>query len=300
MPLDARLENYLATLDRILRPVPASERADIVMEIKSHVLSALERDPQASTESVLAALGEPETVANRYLLERGLKPAKPPISPVVKWLVLGGLGFFALLVILLVALVAAFSPVVKVSEGEGKVQILGGFIDIDEKAGTFKIGDAEFSAGEERHFSGKVTVVPKGKVAVLLSNGRLVFRTAEGRELRWDCHGREKDPDIAIAVRDGAQTLDMSALRGASCEIFVPEGAALNAEAKNGRIAFIQPRFDGAAILGNGRVSITPAAGTRYAYDLTVNIGRSDHPASDADPEFRLRAEVGNGRINVE
>jgi hypothetical protein len=300
MPLDARLENYLSTLDRILRPVPASERADIVMEIKSHVLSALERDPQASTESILKALGEPETVANRYLLERGLRPAKPPISPVVKWIVLGGLGCLALFVVGIVALAFAFSPILKVSEKEGKVVLLGGLIDIDESKGSVKIGDAEFSAGEDKHFSGEAAVGPKGKVAVLLSNGRLTFKTAEGASLRWDCHGSEKDADPEALLRDGVQTLDMMSLRCARCEISVPKGSPAQAELNNGRISLDHPLFDVNAKLDNGRISIEAAEDVRYAYDFKINNGRADQATSAADPEYRIRAEVGNGKISLE
>jgi hypothetical protein len=300
MPLDARLENYLSTLDRILRPVPASERADIVMEIKSHVLSALERDPQASTESILRALGEPETVANRYLLERGLKPAKPPISPVVKWIVLGGLGCLALSVAALVALAFFFSPLLKVSEDEGKVVLLGGLIDIDEGKGKVKIGDAEFSGGENKHFEGEASVASGGKVAILLSNGRLAFTTAAGPKLRWDCHSHEDDAAPELTVQNGVQVLDMKNLRGARCEIAVPKASPLNAEADNGRISFEQPLYDVTAKLDNGRISVAAAKGTRYAYDFKIGNGRADEATSDPAPEYRIRAEVGNGKISVE
>jgi uncharacterized membrane protein len=78
MSTDPRLEGYLAKLETVLGPFSASDRAEIIMEIKSHVLAALDRDPNASMDSILAALGEPETVANRYLMERGMKPTKPP------------------------------------------------------------------------------------------------------------------------------------------------------------------------------------------------------------------------------
>jgi len=300
MAQDARLENYLSTLDRILRPVPASERADIVMEIKSHVLSALERDPQASTESILAALGEPETVANRYLMERGLKPAKPPISPVVKWIVLGGLGCLGLLVAGIVALIFAFSPILKVNEEKGKVVLLGGLIDIDEAKGKVKIGDAEFTGGEGMPFSGEAEIAAKGKVIVRLSNGRLEFKTSDDNKLRWNCHGQKDDVAPLISATAEGHTLDMSALRGARCDLSVPKDSALTAEARNGRINLDAPLFDVNAKLDNGRFSINPEADARYAYEFKVKNGRADEAVSAADPQYRIRAEVGNGKISLE
>ena len=102
---DPRLENYLTALDSALKPLSISDRADIVTEIKSHVMSALEREPERALDAILAALGEPETVANRYLIERGQKPSKPSISPAVKWIVIGFLGTFALILLFVGSLV---------------------------------------------------------------------------------------------------------------------------------------------------------------------------------------------------
>jgi hypothetical protein len=150
MPLDDRLEHYLARLDRALTAISISDRADIVTEIKSHALSAMEREPKPSLDSVLAALGEPEIVANHYLLERGLKPGKPPVSPIVKWIVIGFLGTLATFVILIALLLKAAGPVIKVSDKEDRVTLLGGFIDIDGKKGTVKIGDSFIDGGNAK------------------------------------------------------------------------------------------------------------------------------------------------------
>jgi len=89
MSIPPKLEGYLSLLDKTLGPISISERAEIVTEIKSHVLEAQQRDPSLSLEAILSSLGEPEQVANKYLLERGLKPSKPSTRPFVKWLVAG-------------------------------------------------------------------------------------------------------------------------------------------------------------------------------------------------------------------
>lgn len=160
MSTDPRLENYLATLDRALSPLPVSDRAEIVTEIKSHVLSAMERDSATSLDSILAALGEASTVANRYLLERGLKTGKPPISPVVKWVVIGFLGTVALLVAGIVALLLQLSPVVQIDGKEEKVSLLGGFILIDGE--NVKIGGREMEGSQS--FSGSsAAALTKGR-----------------------------------------------------------------------------------------------------------------------------------------
>jgi uncharacterized membrane protein len=129
MATDPKIDHYLLKLERTLAPFPASDRAEILVEIKSHVLSALEHDSNASVESVLTALGEPETVANRYLMERNLKPIRPPVSPIAKWIVVGFLGTFAMTVLLILGLAFKFTPFFKI-DGE-HLTILGGLIEID-------------------------------------------------------------------------------------------------------------------------------------------------------------------------
>lgn len=142
---DARLEQYLTSLERALKPFPVSDRADIITEIKSHVQSTLERNPQASLDSLLSALGAPETVANRYLLERGLTTTKPPISPVVKWLVIGFLGTLAMLLIFAGFLVTYFTPILNVDRKKDVVSVMDGIVEINGKSKTIKINGKEFT-----------------------------------------------------------------------------------------------------------------------------------------------------------
>jgi len=74
MPIDPAIEAFLGRLDKALGPVAPSERADIISEIKSHILDAQAKNPKRSIASIIDSFGEPETVANRYLSEKGLKP----------------------------------------------------------------------------------------------------------------------------------------------------------------------------------------------------------------------------------
>lgn len=140
MSTDPRLENYLARLEAVLSPFAPSDRAEIVLEIKSHVMAALDRDPKTQLDSVLAALGEPEAVANRYLIERGLQHSKPPVSPIVKWVVIGFLGTLALIVLSIALVVARFSPLLRINEKEDFVSLLNGTVEISGKDGNIRIG----------------------------------------------------------------------------------------------------------------------------------------------------------------
>lgn len=72
--MDKALEQYLNTVDRKLRPLPASERADIVREIKSAM-----QDMAADglpTEGILGRLGRPDALARAYLSDLLDKPER--------------------------------------------------------------------------------------------------------------------------------------------------------------------------------------------------------------------------------
>jgi len=141
---DQKLENYLTRLEKSLGPISVSEKAEIITEIKSHVLDAQSRDESKSVESILSSLGEPEQVASKYLIERGLEPKKPPKHPVVKWIIIGFLGTVFLILLAFFTLLWTVTPVIKVSDTG--VKVLGGLINVEDGDKTDKdINDKDVS-----------------------------------------------------------------------------------------------------------------------------------------------------------
>ena len=63
--MNAALEKYLNTIDRHLKPLPASERVDIVKEIKGSIQEM--ENEKLSTEQILYRLGDPKELAKAYL-----------------------------------------------------------------------------------------------------------------------------------------------------------------------------------------------------------------------------------------
>lgn len=84
--MDRALENYLEQIDRHLRPMPASERVDIVREIKSELLE-LEAAGLASGE-ITKRLGLPKELAAAYLSDAITK------NPRFSWRRLGSVAAF--------------------------------------------------------------------------------------------------------------------------------------------------------------------------------------------------------------
>ena len=72
--MEKTLEQYLNAVDRKLRPLPLSERVDIVREIKSSI-QEMQADGLAA-DAILERLGRPEALARAYLSDLMAKPQR--------------------------------------------------------------------------------------------------------------------------------------------------------------------------------------------------------------------------------
>lgn len=64
--MDTILSSYLDKTDRYLKPMPDSERSDIIQEIKSEI-SELQMTENLSSEQIITRLGDPKELASAYL-----------------------------------------------------------------------------------------------------------------------------------------------------------------------------------------------------------------------------------------
>ena len=110
MKTERTLNDYLRRLEKTLGPISVADKAEIILEIKSHIEEA--QTSGTPLKDVLSSLGEPETVANRYLLERGLRVQRAPRHPILKWLTIGFLGSVGMVILAVLVLVWKFSPIV--------------------------------------------------------------------------------------------------------------------------------------------------------------------------------------------
>jgi hypothetical protein len=295
---NTQLENYLVRLERSLGPIPISDKAEIITEIKSHVLDAQESG-DTSLSDILSSLGEPEQVANRYLLERGLEPLKAPKHPIVKWLVIGFLGTFAMSIFTLFILIWQFSPIVKVDEENGRVQILGGLIDINEKGGKVEIGnlkgDFKLSLSE---VSGHKDLDKNNltKVLITASNSEIVVNTSDSREFRYDC---DISGESEIKTLNDTLVVDFSKGSNADCKFKIPKEIDLSIESLNGEISLVELENNITLSLLNGDVVFKEKSDTDYNFDLKLTNGNSrQFKNSDNKNAFQINMNIQNGSIN--
>lgn len=306
MKFDPGLERYLTSLEDALKPFPVSDRAEIITEIKSHILLAMEKDPKITMSAVLAALGEPEIVANRYLMERGLKPTKPPISPIVKWLIVGFLGTVAMVLVFFGFLISRFLPLVHVSDLQDKVSFMGGLIEIDDENGRVTVNGNSWGNGQSwsrsnRKFEGS-TVIEKGqKISLKFSNGKLSVNNSSDNKLTWNCrvHGSQSTSQPVIDSKN--VTLDLSKNAGAKCDLSVPKDVSLDINGANGKIDIDEPHFNLIVQLGSGLVSLIPDKDSAYRYNLSATNGTIDSfDSSDKADAYSVTIQLANGKITRE
>lgn len=312
MATDPKLEAYLTVLDKVLAPIPVSDRADILTEIKSHIMDAQERNPEKSMHDILSSLGEPETVANRYLLERGLKTARPPRAPIVKWLTIGFLGTVGLVCLTTLILIYKFSPLVSISEEDDRVVLLGGLIDIDGGKGTLKVNgmvvdDEEIGALE---FAGEQAPKTQSiEFHVPFSNGKLTLRASQDEKVHWRCkmvgakekhvvNGQVQQPHT-VAEAEGKMTLDLKGAIGAKCEISVPAKMRSVVNGANGKILLVKPQAPVDISVSNGKVSILEDVTKKYRFDLSVSNGKvGKFKSSDTADAIAIKVALANGKIS--
>lgn len=295
---ESKLETYLERLEKALARIPTSDRAEIVLEIKSHVHESRSKHPDDSISGILAGLGEPESVANRYLMERGLKPGKPSKSPIVKWLTIGFLGTLGILVSTALILVWNFTPIVSIKGDEGKVSILGGMISINgspsghqddwqtgSQATAFK-ENGSFSTNNNHH-----------RVKILFSNTKADIFWKNQDSIHWDCKLLgQRHPNIASSK--GSDVV-LSLANASKCSVTIPHRLSLYLTGSNGKISLNKPTSDYEIDLTNGVVVIAPDPEVEYRYDLKTTHGVIDRfdNANNMPAAKSAKVSIVNGTI---
>lgn len=299
MPYEPKLEQYLAQLDKALKQISVGDRSDIITEIKSHILESIERNPDQNLNQVLAALGEPETVANRYLLERGFKPGKPAKVPMIKWLTIGFLGTIGMTFLFITFMVWKFSPLIQVDEETDRVILLGGIIDIDGHAGSVNVDGMQVGShqyeGEEA-----IDVAKVQTVAINFKNGKFNFTTSKDNKITWNCKlgGSHENPTIS---HDGsAYKMSFDNASSVKCTISIPAKVALMVEGMNGKLQIERPRFPVDVRLMNGAISFDGDKDQNYKFATSVVNGKvTNLNSSEAPDALPMKFALTNGKISA-
>lgn len=295
-----QLRAYLDKLDKSLGQISASDRADIIVEIKSHITEAKARHPEQSVSDIIESLGAPETVGNKYILERGLKPQKPPRSgpTIFKWIVIGFLGTCGMIFLGIVLLIWKFTPIISVDEKNQKISILGGLIKVDEGAGNFTITGSpalQTITSGNIVITGARTLAEGSQVTVPYKNGKMEVKTATNNVMAWNCALVGQSP--TVDERPGELILDFTNSTDTKCELTIPIGSRLSMSGKNGKVELNEPEYNVDLKVANGKVLIRPKSGTKYNYDLRAKNGKVENFESQLPENYKISVDVVNGKI---
>lgn len=304
MSTNPQLERYLQDLDKALSQISLSDRAEIITELKSHLLEAERKNPEHNFRQLLDSLGSPEQVASRYLMERGLKPAeplKPRIwSPIIKWLTIGSLGVCTIVAVMVIILAIKFSPILKIDAANDQLMLLGGLISIDGNEGVLKVGDTVMRGDKKaQKFEGKkpLTNPEKYTLVIPFTNSKLELLNSLDNDLQWTCktagsgEGPFKEDKYKL-------TLDLSHMFSSKCEVKLPKGIKVEISGANAKMEIEKPRYHLNAQIANGKISLKPDPHQNYVYDIHVTNGSTDHFDSKETPtSYRVAIRLSNGKI---
>lgn len=141
--MDKTFETYLDTIDKHLKPLPTSERIDIVREIKSSILEMKQNN--LSTEQILDKLGNPKEMAKDYLenlisKNNGFNYRKY-LAVISFYSLIGFSGLFVIPTLAIIAPVFIFCGAI--TPIFGVIKLLGYLLHFDVSFVMFQLGSVE-------------------------------------------------------------------------------------------------------------------------------------------------------------
>lgn len=304
MNTQLRIEYYLLQLDRGLAALPVSQRAEIVTEIKSHIQDVLTKDPQRDVEAILNDLGSASSVAEKYLASKGMTAQPATRRPWLKWLAVGTVVAFALIFTAGLSVIWYFSPILRVDQQNGRVVLLGGLIDVNEKIGRVRVGGLEVNDAlkESSQTKGQDDLTDQNitKIEIPFNTAKLDVSSSSDLTMKWDCKSSGHS-QLKTEVTAGVLTLNLDSLNLAKCSISLPAGIATDFHGVNGHMEVDAPRDALNISLTNGKVNIRPDASRVYDFEVQVKNGLQDiFPRSSAKDAVKVKVNVVNGLVKIE
>jgi hypothetical protein len=299
MSTNSKLESYLTTLNDHLSGISVSDRSEIIMEIKSHVMDTLDKNPQKNLEEVLRDFGSAEVIAKKYLEERGIKtlaPKKSTFGTVVKWAMIASAMVMIILSLCLFTLIRGITPLVDITND--KVSILGGFVHITDD--EVRVGNTVIGDNPKYSVSGSIDLGTTTKEVKLKGlNGKFKISPSLDKVLSWKCKVDKKSDTLSANKLGTSVELDVTEFHKMNCNVLLPSKLVASATLSNGKIELSDPKGDFDLDLKNGAIEISPSSGVDYNFDLQVQRGVSDDfESSSKEDAIKIKARLENGKIS--
>jgi hypothetical protein len=282
---DSRIESYLARLDRWLRDLPVGQRAEIVTAVKAEILTALDKSRSKDVDSVLNHLGMPKAVAERYLGAKGLRSRRSS-GKWFKWLAVGTVALFALILILGIKLFWRMTPLGQWGAFQLSQMRIGN-MQADQVIGQ----EDTFLEGREDIVANSVRLL-----RVPFNTARLTILQTTDQVIHWNC--RSRGGEFKPTVEAGVLNFNLDSLNLARCQISIPQGLITEFNGINGEMEIKNPSENMKITLINGKVNIQLDPEQTYDVDVKVKNGLKDFfPRSSKKTAVKLKVNVVNGLV---
>jgi hypothetical protein len=226
-------------------------------------------------------------------------------SQIVKWLIIGFLGTLSILCVTVVLLVWRFTPLIGIDEKTGRVQLLGGLIDLNGDGNLMINGKkVDLESDKSKSVSGTQTIdsTRVHGVQIPFGDGKVTLKTSADKSVRWDCRFDGHHGSGQLLEKPGAMLMfDFGHAAEIKCDIQIPKTIKTYLDGNNGHVEIDKPENDVELNLTNGKVSIDPKKGVAYHYDLKVDRGIVEEFESSNDPHaVQIKMKISNGAISKE
>jgi hypothetical protein len=285
------INKYLEKAQYYLVDLNIAESSKILSEMTSEINT----NPELMSQDVLSFVNAKRS---EHGLERFvIKPKKSFGSFIMK-----SFGVFLLLIGLGVGFIYwKFTPLYEVDEENGRIALLGGFIELDAEAGKLKIADqyefteANYKNSFQAEFSGNVK-----NFIIKFNSGKFDFSQTSESRLKLDCKLSEPPKDNMIKNNVSSIKIDFSELEGSSCRVDVPRDINLRVEGEAGKLVIAYPSYHIDAKLTAGNIVFSPDDNESYIYDINVKNGyRGVFKQEDyLGDEYEVRINIENGSVH--
>jgi hypothetical protein len=280
---------YLKLAETYLEDLPVMEKSKILSLIHDQIVDMQTAD-----------LDDPIIVVNKKRIELGHYPFKYKEKPSILNFFLKLSAIMTIFVFTLIAIVIwKFTPLFHVDEENNRVIILGGLIDIDGKAGRFKVGNNyQFTEAKyENEFQGSFELdQEKDEVVIKFISGSFKLSTATDNEVKINCKLETPPQQDMIVQSHDAVEVDFTKMQGSSCSVIVPQDRKVTLEGHDSNIEVLEPEFNLYVDITNGNLQFIPAPEIDYSFNVEVENGyKGDFPPTTSSEAFEIKFNIENG-----
>lgn len=283
------INTYIKAIEKNLSDLSLVDRSKIINDIHQEIST----NPALMNDA-------PLVMANQKREAMGFTKFDPAKQTSIFRFMMKGFGIMMIVFIMIIGiLVWKFTPLLKVDEENNRITILGGLIDIDAKAGKFKIGD-EYHFSEPKYkndFQAKFPI-DKQEINFEFESGKFKLTTSDTNELVVNCKLATLPKPKMVSQTLNEIRVDFTGIKGSSCDLEVPKNANISLIGDAASVTVNLPEFNLAAQIDNGTVGILPVQEINYQYDLSVVNGiTGNFDVTQGAGTYKISVEMKNGSI---